>query len=110
VGPAFLAATIPVLQGNEKGEHFLHPVIERLVDEFGERQDVQNGIAQNIYTFGWTGSTVDYFRRYFRPFGELTHHSKGTVRRWAKNIVSGLEQRIETDKQHDDERDAFWGN
>lgn len=111
VGPAFLGGIIPLLGGrDEDDQHLLHPIIKRLLDEFGERTDVQNAIVKNIYTFGWTGSTADYYRQFLFPIRELKHHPKGEVRRWANKIVDGLERQIEVDRLHDDERDAFWGN
>ena len=88
----------------------LHPIIKALLDEFGERDDVQKAIVRNIYTFGWTGSTADYYRQYLAPFGGFTRHPNATVGRWAKKVADGLNKQIEADKQHDDESDAFWGN
>ncbi len=109
VGPAFLASTIPVLgSADESGNCVLHPIIKRLVDEFGAREDVQHAIVRNIYTFGWMGSTADYYRRYLAPFTELARHRDGGLRQWAKKIVEGLNRQIAADKQEDDERDAFW--
>ena len=111
VGPAFLAVTIPLLGPvDATGVQQLHPIIQRLLDEFGERVDVQNAIGRNIHTFGWSGSTADYYRKFLGPFSVLTDHSKAPLRRWAKKVVDGLKKQIEQDKRDDDEQDAFWGN
>jgi hypothetical protein len=80
------------------------------LDEFGDRGDVQNAIEGNINTFGWAGSTADYYQQYLAPFGELTRHPNGAVRRWAKKVVGSLNKNIEVERQHGEERDAFWGN
>jgi hypothetical protein len=111
VGPAFLSATIPLLNGiDEAGNSQLHPIVKRLLDEFGEQDDVQQAIVGNIFTFGWTGSTADYYRQYLAPLGGFARHPNAAVRRWVRKIVESLNKQIEIDKQHDDERDAFWGN
>ena len=111
VAPAFLAATIPVLRREGESENFvLHPIIKRLLDEFGAREDVRMAIVRNIYTFGWMGSTADYYKRYLGPLDDLTRHRESAVRLWAKKLIDGLNKQIADDKQEGDERDAFWGN
>ena len=56
-GPAFAGAVLPVLTTRDPQaiEREFHPSIARLIDEFGERNDVQRQIEANIHSFGWMG-------------------------------------------------------
>jgi hypothetical protein len=83
VGPAFVAGVASVLasdDANALSEEF-HPIIRRLLDEFGDRDDVLKHIEQNIFTFGWAGSLTTYFALYQAPLKSLENHPKGPVRR-----------------------------
>ena len=44
-----------------------HPIIRRLLDEFGDREDVLKHIEQNMHSFGWAGSLTTYFELYEAP-------------------------------------------
>ena len=87
-GPAFLATAVPVLaepSGESRPEQF-HPTIKRLLDEFGERDEVLDGLESNINTFTWAGSLSDYFARYREPLLSIKNHGKRTVCRWAEKM------------------------
>ena len=87
-GPTFLATAVPVLaepSGESRPERF-HPTIKRLLDEFGERDEVLDGLESNINTFTWAGSLSDYFAHYREPLLSIKNHGKGTVRRWAEKM------------------------
>ena len=64
--PAFAAKTLPVItKTTEDSEEWqLSPVILRLLDEFGEREDVQEAVFANIWTVIWGGSMTEYFALY----------------------------------------------
>ena len=46
----------------------------RLIDEFGERNDVQRAIERNIHSFGWRGSATSYYATYEDPIRLLLQH------------------------------------
>ena len=56
--PAFVATAIPVLETYDvdASNALLHPVMRRLLDEFGEHEKVLRAIGDNImYNFAWRG-------------------------------------------------------
>jgi hypothetical protein len=110
VGPAFLAQFVPILtsQRAENGGNRLHPTAKRLLDEFGDREDVLKRLFQNMHTFGWTGSTTAYYALYDAPLRSLENHPIGAVRRWAKTMQGHMTTQIQAAQTEDDEQQAQW--
>jgi hypothetical protein len=77
IGPALLAQFVPILtrQRAEEGGNKLHPTAKRLLDEFGDRDDVLKRLVQNMHTFGWTGSTTTYYALYDAPLRSFAKSS-----------------------------------
>lgn len=107
LGPAFLARVLPVLTTRSKGAGF-HPLVKRLLDEFGERDDVHRSLVQNMHSFGWTGSLTTYYALYEEPLESLFEHQIGAVRRWAQVTRAHMRKQVEAAKNEDDEEDAQW--
>ena len=110
IGPAFVAGVASVLASDAANgliQEF-HPIIRRLLDEFGDRDDVLKHIEQNIYSFGWAGSLTTYFALYQAPLKTLENHPKGAARRWAKKMLTSIELQISTARDDDDEQQAHW--
>lgn len=105
--PAFAASVLPVLatQGDEKT---LHPTLCRLIDEFGEREDVLSAIERNIGTYSWVGSMAGYYRQYVGPLGALAGHRVPAVRYWAARTIRELQTSIENARHDDEELYAEW--
>ena len=110
VGPAFLAQFIPVLESQrpQAGGNTLHPIAKRLLDEFGDREDVLKRLVSNMHTFGWTGSRTTYYALYEAPLRSLENHPVGAVRRWAKTMLGHMMAQIQAAKTEDDEQQAQW--
>ncbi len=107
VAPAFLATTVPVLAARNSNRG-LHPLMVRILDEFGANEDVRRAIVQNMYTFGWAGSRTTYYALYEEPLRSLENHRIGAVRRWAQTMRSDMRKEIDHAQQEEDERDAHW--
>ena len=109
--PAFAAEILPVITSHDADdpERSLHPVMVRLLDEFGERQDVQQAVGRNIGTFGWSGSTTTYYVLYEQPLNTLLQHAKPQVRRWAKSMIRQLREDVQRARNFDEEQNAQWG-
>ena len=109
--PAFTARILPVLtsHGVDAPKLSLHPVIARLLDEFGEREDVQQAVERNIHTFGWSGSMTTYFAPYKEPLSKLLQHPKPKIRSWAKIVLGQLDDSVEWAHSEDEEREALGG-
>jgi len=109
VGPAFLARTLPALstrKAEAEGRTF-HPLVLRLLNEFGDRDGVLSTLVQNMHTFGWSGSTATYYALYEKPLQALFEHPVGAVRRWARVTFAQMRKHVDSAKREDDERDAL---
>jgi hypothetical protein len=108
--PAFVAGMVPVLTSRDPddADRELHPVMKRLLDEFGSRLDVLTALTRNMYTFGWAGSRATYYALYDGQLRKLETHSLGPVRRWAKKTRSQLSRAIDEARNEDEEQGALW--
>ena len=95
VGPAFVAEAVPLLApvtNNEKeasSEEF-HPLIKRLIDEFGDRQDVLDALESHMNASRGAVPRVsaqDRFASYRQPLRSIENHAKGAVHRWAGKML-----------------------
>ena len=108
--PAFAAGVVPALTTYETGaaDRRLHPALSRLLDEFGERQDVLDGVRGNIRNRIWSGPPAEYFELFLEPLEALrSGHPKKPVRRWARETLAELRACTESSRKEDEERDAF---
>ena len=102
--PARLSVLAPILMSDDpNADQRLHPVMSRLLTEFGDRDDVLQGISQNIITFSWMGSVATYFARYKAPFEELLDHPVAKVRRWTRRTLYWLDEEIKKARGDDEE-------
>jgi hypothetical protein len=107
--PAFLARILPALTTRAAGvERSFHPLMMRLLNEFGDRDDVRRYLMQNMHTFGWSGSLTTYFALYEEPLRSLFEHPIGALRRWAQVAHTQMRKQVESAKRDDDEQDAQW--
>jgi len=108
IAPAFLINILPLLTKDEQGGkgHQFTSTVRRLIDEFGERDDVQQALVANMHTFGWSGSLTTYYKRYEQPLTSLHKHPKAGVRRWARKISDSIAKQITQEQQSDDEQEA----
>ena len=81
----------------------------RLIDEFGDRDDVRQAVESNIRTFGWSGSRTNYYALYKEPIRRLLQHSKPEVSRWAKTVLRQLDDAIVGANEEDEEREVLGG-
>ena len=108
--PAFVARVVPALTSysHETSNRSLHPVLVRLLDEFGDRDDVLDAMVGRMHTFGWSGSLTNYFALYEKPLRPLLEHPRAKVRRWARRTLRGLSESIKAARNQDEEREAQW--
>lgn len=109
-GPAFAGGVLPVLTTLDRDapERELHPAMARLIDEFGERIDVQRVVESNMHSFGWSGSVTDYYAMYDAPMRELLQHSKPEVRRWARAMLRRLDSSSQDARVREEEMKIQW--
>ena len=108
--PAFVARVVPALTtySHETSDRSLHPVLIRLLNEFGDRDDVLDAMVGRMHVFGWSGSLTSYFALYERPLRTLLEHPKAKVRRWARRTLRALSESITAARNQDEEWEAPW--
>jgi len=108
VGPAFVAVVAPLLIENDNLGNVLHPLVKRLLNEFGDREDVLSNLDRNMHTFGWSGSVTTYFALYHEPLRSLLAHPKEQVRKWARKTLQRIRLNIQSEKNREEEQEAMW--
>ena len=108
--PAFAAGIVPILTTHQTdtAERSLHPVMARLIEEFGDRKGMLEAVSHNLYNFGWSGPRANYYALYQKPLEILCDDPKWQVRRWAKNMLRDLRKEIENASNEYEERAAEW--
>ena len=110
VAPAFLAKVVPVLTSRkpDAANRAFHPIMMRILDEFGDRDDVRHAVEANMHTFGWSGSLTTYYALYEQPLASLGEHPIGAVRRWVQLMLAQMRKNFASAKRQDDEQRAHW--
>lgn len=110
VGPSFVASITPILlnRSTAASEQQFHPLALRLLEEFGDREEVLRALTANMHTFSWSGSLQNYFVLFEKPLSDLKSHARTSVRRWAHVQLQHMIDRKDDAKRSDDERDAGW--
>ena len=62
------------------------------MDEFGERQDVLDGLESNINFSSPLDSDSGHPLRYKKLFQGIENRNKGPVRRWAKKMLDYIDR------------------
>ncbi len=108
--PACAASIVPVLVSGreESNESLLHPTFRRLLDQFGDDEDMLEAARRQIGSYSWSGSLTTYFAQYRTPLRSLHDHPVPRVTRWAKRMCRQLEHEIEKASARDAEEQAFW--
>ena len=107
--PSFTASVLPVLAATWKDEkaEILHPLTQRLLDEFGYRDDVRDTIELKMHTSGWVNLEVNKYKPFMEPLNRLHEHPNPDVQEWAKNLSRRLVTEEEKAQTRDEERKAF---
>ena len=109
--PAFAAQTVPFLTSDDSksGSVSVHPVMIRLLEDFGDRENVTSAAMSNISSGGWSGPEEAFYEKKREPVKLLLEHPNSKVRRWAKAALSKIEAWIEQARNNDARSQArFW--
>ena len=106
--PAFAASILPFLTTYKADatQPNLHPIMARMIREFGNRDDVLNAIRGNIGCYAWSGSLTTYYTLHEHAMRGLRDHQHPTVRGWARNMLRQLRSQIEQVENEDEEQAA----
>ena len=109
--PAFAAQTVPFLTSDDSDSDpvSVHPVIIRLLKDFGDRENVTSAVMSNMTSGGWSGSAEAFYEKKREPVKLLLEHPHKNVRRWAKASLREIQAGIEQARNWDAHSQArFW--
>ena len=107
--PAFLTGCLPVLAApDESATPPLHPVMSRVIDEFGERSDVREEFEHGLSPKGVYSSLADHHASQEGALATLRNHRTPEVRRWARRLHRQT-RRVIASERVDDEEMRGWG-
>ena len=94
-----LASMIPIYR-SDRTKRF-SSIMLKLLDLFGNDEEVLSNLSCNMGSFAWTGSVIPLYQTQLAALHELENHKHYTVIRWAKELIEYTEQTIkkETDKE-----------
>lgn len=106
--PAFAARTVSLLEvdGDSDGGLCVHPVMIRLIEEFGDRENVTDAAIRSMDAKGWFRTEASLWTPYRQPMKQLRGHSSPTVRRWAETTLRRMNKAVENARARDEEREA----
>lgn len=105
--PAFVAECLPVLSltGNHSDGFCLHSTTLRLINEFGELENVQRALETNIRRYSGVRSVAAYYARFLAPLNLLLDHPKLEVRRWAEEMCGQTKRLVNNERIREAERE-----
>lgn len=99
--PMRIAELIPIYDEDDDHPGFSNWLIW-LLDNFGDQQNVINGIDSNMNTFGWTGSVIGLYEHHINSLELLLNHKYPLVRQWATERISIYKSNIKYERDKDD--------
>jgi hypothetical protein len=101
--PHRLAELTPIFANNNDDYNHWHPIAERLINDFGDKNEVLQSISANMGSYSWTGSVVYLLESKKKLLQSLINHNKQTVSEWAYKNINYLESEIRREKNIDEE-------
>jgi len=105
-GPTAIAHLTPVFSG-EKDKISWHPLARKLIDEFGNIEELRHTLSSNLWSFSSVGSRAPYYQKRIDLLGELLSHPIKEVREWADSNIKYFEKEREDAIREAEEWD--WG-
>ena len=104
--PALTATLLPVLETYNRDAQgpALHPWMARLLEEFGDSDDVLSAVGGNIHSYAGWGPPTAYYALHEAPLLHLRdEHASARVRRWARATLREIAAESEGFRRQDDE-------
>jgi hypothetical protein len=80
-----------------------HPTAKRLIDKFGDIEDVLSHLSSNMGTYSWSGSVVPLLEAKKELFKSIENHQIQLVSEWATKYLSYADEQIRQEKNKDEE-------
>ena len=103
MAPTRLAELVPIFAGKNDDFSNWHPLTLRLIDEFGDIEDVLSSLGANMGSFSWTGTIVPLLEGRMHILNLISSHKIKIVSDWAKREITYLEKAIKYEKNRDEE-------
>jgi len=103
LAPSRLAELVPIFNNDNQDYSEWHPIALRLIDEYGQFEDVLSNLGSNMGTFSWTGSLVPYLESKKKLFSTIKNHSINEVSIWANKYLLYLDDDIKRERIRDEE-------
>lgn len=103
IAPERIAHMMP-LSVNENDEIKWHPFSKKIIDEFGDNENLIRQLSSNMGSFGTVGSSVPYYQIQKKLLEELINHPIQRIRDWAINMLEYTERTIKKERLDDEER------
>lgn len=101
VAPIRIAGLLPIYKNNNQDFTQWNPITKRLIDEFGDIQEVLDELSCNMGCFSWTGSIVPLLQSRVELYESITSHPIPRVAEWARKNLQYTEKEIENEKNRD---------
>lgn len=103
LAPSRLAELVPIYGEDNNQYSTWHPIAKRLIDEFGNIEDVLKGLSSNMGTYSWTGSVVPLLEAKKELFKSIQNHNIELVADWSAKYLSYADEQIRREKNRDEE-------
>lgn len=100
---ARIASMCPVFAGDNDDYANWSPYTLKLINKYGKNTKMLDALNANMNSFGWTGSTVPYYRSLITLLSQLKNHQFKEVKSWAKKEIENLERSIKNETIRDHE-------
>ena len=100
IAPTLIAELAPIY--NEDRTEW-NPIAKRLIDEFGNIQEVLDRLGANMNSFSWSGSIVPLLESNKKLLESIVDNSNPIVSEWAQQNINELSKRIIQEKKKDEE-------
>lgn len=98
VAPARLAHILPLYDSKE-----FHPLIMRLLNEFGNQKKVLDTLSARIHSFSWVGSVIPLLENRKKALNILLDHKYKEVALWAEHNIQYFDEEIKREKRKEAE-------
>lgn len=97
-----LISMAPVYEIADDGKSRFSAIILKILERFGDDQEVLRGLGNNMGSFTWTGPIVAYYEQEKQALEHLIQHTKSCVSEWAIQQIEYINSEIEQERKRND--------
>ena len=73
-----------------------------LLDNYGDKKDVLDGLHSNMNTYSWSGSVVPHLEELKLCMQGIKEHHRPEVRQWAENCIRDLDEQLKREMNREE--------